>query len=82
MKRAISIAVLGVMLSLSVRPVLAAPDEYDGTQAHPLRVAGYLVHPIGFTLEWLFFRPFHYVVSRPGLDQFFGHRPHGDTRAY
>lgn len=82
MKRIIVVALLGMMLSMSGSPALAAPDEYDDMQAHPLRVAGYLVHPIGFTLEWLLFRPFHYIVSRPGLDQVFGHRQHGESRAY
>lgn len=57
-------------------------DEFDETQTHPLRVAAYLVHPVGFALEWMLFRPFHYVVSRPGLDKVFGHRPHGENRMY
>lgn len=57
-------------------------DEFDETQTHPLRIVAYLVHPAGFALEWLLFRPFHYVVSRPGLDKVFGHRPHGENRAY
>lgn len=59
-----------------------AEDEFDETQGHPLRIVAYIVHPAGFAVEWLFLRPLHYVVSRPGLDKVFGHRPHGEDRAY
>ncbi|HVN86996.1 MAG TPA: hypothetical protein VMW17_19370 [Candidatus Binatia bacterium] len=54
------------------------PDEYDDMQSHPLRIAAYFAHPIGFTLEWLVFRPFHMLVSQPTLAPFFGHTPHSD----
>ena len=57
----------------------AAGDEYRDGMTHPLRVAGYLVHPAGFALEWLIGRPFHYVISRPYLDKVFGYRPGENT---
>lgn len=57
----------------------AVPDEYDDSQSHPLRVAAYLVHPIGYALEWAIFRPFHWLVSRNGADEVFGHQPHGSA---
>ena len=82
MKRFLTAAMLASLLVLSVRPALAVPDEYEDSQSHPLRVAAYLAAPIGFTLEWLIFRPFHYLVSRPGMEQVFGHHPHGENRAY
>lgn len=53
-------------------------DDYDDSQSHPLRIAAYLTYPIGFTLEWLIFRPFHRLVSQPGLEPVFGHREHGE----
>jgi len=53
-----------------------AADEYDDSQSHPLRVAAYLVHPVGYGLEWLLFRPMHWVVSRPSLVHVFGHDCH------
>jgi hypothetical protein len=57
-----------------------ADDEYDDSQSHPLRVAAYLVHPVGYGLEWLIFRPMHWVVSRPALVDVFGHDCHeGDV---
>lgn len=84
MKRWIA-AVASVALLVFSAPSYAQPnaeDAFDETQTHPLRVAAYLVHPVGFALEWILFRPFHYVVSRPGLDKMFGHRPHGENRMY
>jgi hypothetical protein len=82
MKRFIAVAALMMVLALTAGPAAAVPDEYDDTQAHPLRVAAYVVYPIGYSLEWLIFRPFHYLVSRPELERVFGHRPHGEYRVY
>ena len=82
MKRFVAAGMLALVLAMAAGPAAAVPDEYEDSQSHPLRVAAYLVYPVGFTLEWLIFRPFHYVVSRPYLDQVFGHRPHGENRAY
>jgi hypothetical protein len=58
-------------------PVSAYHDEYDDGESHPLRIAAYALHPVGFTLEWLIFRPIHALVSQPELEPIFGHyRPH------
>lgn len=73
-----TIALLVLLVTLGgTGSALAVPDEYDDSQSHPLRVAAYLVHPVGVGLEWLIFRPFHWVVSREGADRVFGHWPHG-----
>lgn len=53
-----------------------AADEYGDSQSHPLRVAAYLLHPVGYGLEWLIFRPIHWVVSKPSLIRVFGHDCH------
>ena len=82
MKRLITAGLFAMVLTLGAGPAAALPDEYDDSQSHPLRVAAYLIHPIGFTAEWLIFRPLHWVVSRPYLDHVFGHRPHSESRAY
>ena len=82
MKRLLAAGFIALVLTCSAGPAAAVPDDYDDSQSHPLRVAAYLVYPVGFTAEWLIFRPFHYLVSRPYLDQFFGHRPHGETKVY
>jgi outer membrane protein OmpA-like peptidoglycan-associated protein len=78
MKRS-KLIVLTVLISLALatKTGFAAPDEYDESQSNPLRVAAYLVHPIGVIAEWLLFRPFHYLVSATEQNEkLFGHRPH------
>lgn len=78
MKRSpIPLIALALWLTVGVRPGLAAPDEYDDSQSHPLRVTAYLLHPIGWLAEWLVYRPFHYFVSATAPQEaFFGHHPH------
>jgi len=51
-------------------------DAYDDSQSNPLRILAYLIHPVGFTLEWLVTRPFHEVVAQPDLEPVFGHDDH------
>jgi hypothetical protein len=42
----------------------AAAEEYDETYSgHPLRIVGYVLHPIGVILDTLIFRPFHWIGS-------------------
>ena len=63
-----------VFVSLLAAALPAHADEYDARRAgHPLRLVAYVVHPIGVALDWLLFRPAHWVVSQPGLDHVFGH---------
>ena len=63
--------------TLGSQPSFAAWDEYDDSQSHPLRVAAYLLYPIGWLAEWTIFRPFHLIVSgTEPQEAFFGHRPH------
>jgi len=51
-------------------------DGYDDSQAHPLRIAAYAFHPVGYAVEWLVTRPIHALVSQPELKKVFGHKPH------
>lgn len=63
--------------TLGSQPSFAAWDEYDDSQSHPLRVAAYLLHPIGWLAEWTIFRPLHLIVSATEPQEaFFGHEPH------
>ena len=76
MKRLI-VALTLITLMLSTPAFAAEPvDEYDDSQAHPLRVIAYLVNPVGYALEWILFRPIHYVVAQPRFVKVFGHEPH------
>jgi outer membrane protein OmpA-like peptidoglycan-associated protein len=64
-------------LAFAARPALAAWDEYEDGQSHPLRIAAYLLHPVGWLAEWMVMRPFHFIVSATEPQEaFFGHRPH------
>ncbi len=68
---------LSLCLALGTKSSFAAPDEYDDSQSHPLRIAAYLLHPVGWITEWLVFRPFHFIVSATAPQEaFFGHHPH------
>ncbi len=51
-------------------------DEYDDSQSNPLRLLAYIIHPVGYSLEWLVTRPFHEVVAQPDLEPVFGHDVH------
>lgn len=76
-KYQMALLVLSASLALAARPVFAAPDEYDDSQSHPLRILAYLAYPAAFVVEWTVFRPFHYLVSATEPQEaFFGHTPH------
>lgn len=77
MKRALLTLVLALSMFVAPLTASAVPDEYDDTQSHPLRVAAYIVRPIGWLAEWIIFRPFHYIVSR--AEPVTGHSRHGET---
>jgi hypothetical protein len=71
---------------LAFAPAAHAHDAYDDSEANPLRIVAYAVHPVGFALEWLVTRPIHFFVSQPQMEPVFGHVPHenpfGDYEPY
>lgn len=87
MKRLLVALMVASMMTLTAR-VASAEERYEDEQqyedafSNPLRLAYYVMYPIGFTVEWLVMRPFHYVVSRPGLDHVFGYQPIGEEGNY
>ena len=76
-KRIAQSMALALVIGLSAQTSSAAPDAYDDSQSHPLRILAYAWHPVGWLAEWTLFRPFHYLVSatRP-QEAFFGHNSH------
>ena len=57
---------------LSATPTLA--DEFDDdTAGHPLRFVAYVLHPFGVAVEYLLFRPAHWLVSQEPMKTLFGH---------
>ena len=78
MKRSIAGLSLVALLALSGSAWAVPNDEYDDSQAYPLRVAAYILNPVGVALEYVIFRPIHWVVSRNDTTEtIFGHGPHG-----
>jgi hypothetical protein len=66
-----------VLLSIflvSVAATPAASDGYDRTSAgHPLRIAAYILHPVGVAIDYLILRPAHWLVSHEPMQTLFGH---------
>lgn len=48
-------------------------DEYDSQEAgHPLRIAAYVLHPVGVIIDWVIFRPAWWVGSHEPFYTLFG----------
>ena len=88
MKRLLVALMVASMVSVTAHVASAADERYADEQqyedafSNPLRIAYYLIYPVGFTVEWLVMRPLHYIVSRPGLDRVFGYQPIGEEGNY
>jgi hypothetical protein len=76
MRKLIMVAAAVAILASARLSFAAGADDYDDSQSHPLRLAAYLIHPVGYTLEWLVTRPFHELVAQPDLAPVFGHTSH------
>jgi len=63
-----SIMLVCLVLLFAAVPAFGADDseaEYDPTEtAHPLRIVGYVLHPVGVVLDTLIFRPAHWLGSK------------------
>lgn len=74
--------VRSLVAALALLPLFASSvraDDYDPQRAgHPVRIAAYVLHPVGVILDLLIFRPAHWIGSLPGVDEFFGHEPYDD----
>ena len=78
MKRSIACLSLVVVLAMYGSALAIPQDEYDDSQSYPLRIAAYLLNPVGVGLEYAIFRPFHWLVSyNDTTELIFGHGPHG-----
>ncbi len=78
MKRSIAALSFVAVLAMYGSALAVPQDEYDDSQSYPLRVAAYILHPLGVGLEYLIFRPLHWLVSyNDTTELIFGHRSHG-----
>ena len=67
-------AAVFVALSL-IGTAPAVAEEYDPKKsAHPLRILAYVVHPVGFILDALIFRPLHWIGSQPYVKPLVGQK--------
>ena len=65
-------AALALVLTLTAGPAFA--DEYDVEHAgHPLRIAAYVLHPVGVLVDRVILRPAHWLGSHEPLKTLFGH---------
>ena len=70
-RRGIAMALFAASLMVAA-PALA--DEYDPeSSGHVLRIAAYVVHPVGVLIDTLIFRPAHWIVHHQPLRTLFGH---------
>lgn len=77
--RARSIRFLALCAALLALSAPALADDYEPRRAgHPLRIAAYVLHPVGVVLDLLIFRPAHWVGSQGPLAEFFGHERYDD----
>ena len=65
-------AALTVAAALTIALPALADDYDDQTSGPPLRIVAYVVHPIGVILDYLIFRPFHWVGSNEPFITLFG----------
>lgn len=55
----------------------AAADEYEPKRAgHPVRMIAYVLHPVGVLLDFVLFRPAHWIGSKEPMRTIFGHEEH------
>jgi hypothetical protein len=67
-------ASIGLALGLLLLAPPALADDYESQSAgHPLRIAAYVLHPVGVALDWLIFRPAHWIGSKGPMKHIFGH---------
>lgn len=68
-----SVVMIGLGVLLLAGSAQAGYDDYDDyTDSHPLRLIAYVLHPVGYTIEWLALRPLHALFTQPELQPIFG----------
>jgi len=59
---------------MSTGTTMASADDYDPTMSgHPLRIIAYVLHPVGVALDYLIFRPAHWLASQEPVKSLVGH---------
>lgn len=69
MKRTISVA---LVLALALPTAVTAGEYQPHRAGHPVRIAAYILHPIGYTLDRLIFHPIWMLGQQPVVAEIFG----------
>ena len=67
------LAALSLVAALGFATPALADAQGEEDSGHPLRIAAYLLHPIGVLIDTLITRPAHWLVHRESLQTLFGH---------
>jgi hypothetical protein len=59
---------------LSAAPAAAHRDHDPQQSGHPLRILAYVVHPVGVILDYVIFRPAHWLGNHEPFQTLFGHK--------
>lgn len=62
-----------IEVDASITPVRVRDDHDPTRAAHPLRIVGYVLHPVGVTLDWLLVRPAVWAVRHEPFRTIFGY---------
>ena len=68
-----------LLIGLAFASPSAAHDHDVEEVGNPIRLAAYVLHPVGVALDYLIFRPAHWLVSFEPLSTLFGHEPDDDV---
>ena len=69
------VAVAGI-LTFSATMGEAQADGYDPKKAgNPVRISAYILHPVGFLIDYGLMRPCFWVVQRETFSTIFGYQP-------
>jgi hypothetical protein len=61
-------------LAVGLTAAAANADEHRSDRAgHPLKIIGTLLHPVGVVLDWVIFRPAHWLQEREPVKTLTGH---------
>ena len=63
--------ILVVLLWVPVAPAMAADYEPEDA-GNPLRIASYIIHPVGVVFDYLILRPMYWVGSHEPFRTIFG----------
>ena len=80
MLRIFCVLVVAGLVALAARTAEAKTDRYDPQEAaNPIRIAAYILHPVGVLLDYGLMRPCFWVVQREPFSTIFGYeRPWSD----